>query len=153
RLRETAPTNVTVVEGDALTAEPETLLAAAGQPPGTPYVLVGNLPYNVGTAIVRRFLEAGQPPVRLIDRLQKEVAEGMAAPPGDLGLPGVRVRVHARALKLFNAPPRAVYPPPRVTAAVVRLDVLAAPPVAEAEREGFFRVVRAGFSAPRKQLR
>src|SRR5690606_33175163 len=57
RLREKAPGNVTVVEGDALEADPEALLGAAGLAPETPYVLMGNLPFNVGTAIVRRFLE------------------------------------------------------------------------------------------------
>jgi 16S rRNA (adenine1518-N6/adenine1519-N6)-dimethyltransferase len=55
--------------------------------------------------------------------------------------------------KLFNVPPRAFYPPPRVTSAVLRLDLLQRPVVPLDERERFFRVVRAGFSAPRKQLR
>ena len=85
--------------------------------------------------------------------LQKEVAEGMTAPEGELGLLGVSVQVYARARKLFNVPPRAFYPPPRVTSAVIRLDVLAEPLVKPEGRERFFRIVRAGFSAPRKQLR
>jgi 16S rRNA (adenine1518-N6/adenine1519-N6)-dimethyltransferase len=153
RLREKAPANVTVVEGDALMVEPAQLLEAASLPPETPYVLAGNLPYNVGTAIVRRFLEAEHPPVRLIVMLQKEVAESMTAPEGELGLLGVSVQVYARARKLFNVPPRAFYPPPRVTSAVVRLDVRESALVGPDERDRFFRVVRAGFSAPRKQLR
>jgi 16S rRNA (adenine1518-N6/adenine1519-N6)-dimethyltransferase len=153
RLRATAPANVTVVEGDALTVAPETLLAAGGLAPGTPYVLAGNLPYNVGTAIVRHFLEAEKPPERLVVMLQKEVAEAMAAPQGSLGLLGVSVQAYAKVRKLFNVPPRAFYPPPRVTSAVLRLDLLQRPVVPLDERERFFRVVRAGFSAPRKQLR
>ena len=153
RLRTTAPASVTVVEGDALTVQPAELLAAAGFAPETPYVLAGNLPYNVGTAIVRRFLEAAHPPTRLIVMLQKEVAEAMSAPEGELGLLGASVQVYAKARKLFNVPPRAFYPPPRVTSAVVRLDVYQSPLVSLEERERFFRVVRAGFSAPRKQLR
>ena len=153
RLRDKGFPNLTVVEGDALTVEVEHLLEAAGLPPDAPYALAGNLPYNVGTAIVRRFLEAARPPVRLIVMLQKEVAESMAAPEGELGLLGVSVQVYALARKLFNVPPRAFYPPPRVTSAVVRLDVRETPLIAPDERERFFRVVRAGFSAPRKQLR
>ena len=153
RLRERAPGNVTVVEADALTVEPEHLLEAAGLAPDTPYALVGNLPYNVGTAIVRRFLEAARQPTRLVVMLQKEVAEAMTKPAGELGLLGVSVQVYARARKLFNVPPRAFYPPPRVTSAVIRLDVHHEALVAPEERERFFRVVRAGFSAPRKQLR
>lgn len=153
RLRTTAPANVTVVEGDALAASTGELLGSAGLPPLTPYVLAGNLPYNIGTAIVRRFLEAAHPPVRLVVMLQKEVAEAVAAPAGELGLLGVSVQAYAEARKLFNVPPRAFYPPPRVTSAVVRLDVRETPLVPPDERERFFRVVRAGFSAPRKQLR
>ena len=153
RLREKMPASVTVVEADALTVEPEHLLASADLAADAPYVLVGNLPYNVGTAIVRRFLEAGHPPTSLVVMLQKEVAEGMTAPEGELGLLGVSVQVYARARKLFNVPPRAFYPPPRVTSAVIRLDVLVEPLVKPEGRERFFRIVRAGFSAPRKQLR
>jgi 16S rRNA (adenine1518-N6/adenine1519-N6)-dimethyltransferase len=153
RLRELAPANVTVVEADALAVDGAGLLSDAGLSPDTPFVLAGNLPYNVGTAIVRRFLEDAAPPRRIIVMLQKEVAEGMTAPEGELGLLGVSVQVYARARKLFNVPPRAFYPPPRVTSAVVRLDPYDDPLVSRSEREGFFRVVRAGFSAPRKQLR
>jgi 16S rRNA (adenine1518-N6/adenine1519-N6)-dimethyltransferase len=145
--------NVTVVHADALKVEPAGLLETAGIPIDTPYVLVGNLPYNVGTAIVRHFLESSHPPVRLIVMLQREVAESMTAPAGQMGLLGVSVQVYARARKLFNVPPRAFYPPPRVTSSVVRLDVREQPLVPRDEVERFFRVVRAGFSAPRKQLR
>ena len=153
RLRSKGLDNVFVVEGNALEVEPSGLLEAAGLAPDTPYVLAGNLPYNIGTAIVRRFLEAGHQPKRLVVMLQKEVAEGMTAPDGELGLLGVSVQVYARARKLFNVPARSFYPPPRVTSAVIRLDPYAVPLVGIEERERFFRVVRAGFSAPRKQLR
>jgi 16S rRNA (adenine1518-N6/adenine1519-N6)-dimethyltransferase len=85
--------------------------------------------------------------------LQREVADAVCAATGDMSLVGVSVQAYARARKLFNVPPRAFYPPPNVTSSVIRLDVRETPLVREAERERFFRVVRAGFSAPRKQLR
>ena len=122
-------------------------------PPEPPYVVVGNLPYNAGTAIVRRFLEAGHQPQRLIVMLQREVAESMTAPPGEMGLLGVSVQVYANARRLFNVPPRAFYPPPKVTSTVLRLDVRPEPSVPRDDIGSFFRVARAGFSAPRKQLR
>ena len=153
RLRDRGSANLTVVEADALNVEPRVLLETAGLPPDTPYALMGNLPYNVGTAIVRRFLETDHPPRRAVVMLQKEVAEGVSAAAGELGLLGVSVQVYARARKLFNVPARAFYPPPRVTSAVVRLDLHERPLIDASERERFFRVVRAGFSAPRKQLR
>jgi 16S rRNA (adenine1518-N6/adenine1519-N6)-dimethyltransferase len=70
-----------------------------------------------------------------------------------LGLLGVSVQVYAGPKKLFDVPPRAFYPPPKVTSSVVRLDLMPEPLVPLGEREGFFKVLRAGFSAPRKQLR
>ncbi|HEX5369504.1 MAG TPA: 16S rRNA (adenine(1518)-N(6)/adenine(1519)-N(6))-dimethyltransferase RsmA [Dehalococcoidia bacterium] len=145
--------NVIVVQGDALTVEPRSLLEAADVTPETPYVVVANLPYNAGTAIVRRFLEASRPPKRMVVMLQREVAASMTAPAGETGLLGVSVQVYANAKRLFNVPPRAFYPPPRVVSSVVRLDVRPEPIVPIEERDRFFRVVRAGFSAPRKQLR
>ena len=144
---------LTVVHADALHVTPEELLEAAKLPPNTPYVLAGNLPYNAGTAIVRHYLEADHPPQRLVVMLQREVAESMTAPPGDMGLLAVSVQVYAQARRLFNVPPRAFYPPPKVTSTVLRLDVRPEPLVPRAEMDRFFRVVRAGFSAPRKQLR
>ena len=146
-------TNVVVVQGDALDVDPKGLLEAAEIPSDKGYVVVGNLPYNVGTAIVRRFLEASRPPTRLVVMLQREVAASMTAPAGETGLLGVSVQVYAKAKRLFNVPPRAFYPPPRVISSVVRLDLRDEALVPIEERERFFRVVRAGFSAPRKQLR
>jgi 16S rRNA (adenine1518-N6/adenine1519-N6)-dimethyltransferase len=144
---------LTVVHTDALLVSPADLLEAASLPPETPYVVVGNLPYNAGTAIVRRFLEATHQPQRLIVMLQREVAESMTSPAGDMGLLAVSVQVYADARRLFNVPPRAFYPPPKVTSTVLRLDVRSEPLVPVEEIDSFFRVVRAGFSAPRKQLR
>jgi 16S rRNA (adenine1518-N6/adenine1519-N6)-dimethyltransferase len=142
-----------VVEADAARAAPQELLELGGANEDTSYLMAGNLPYNAGAAIVRNFLEARRPPRTMVVMLQREVAENMVAEPGDLGLLGVSVQVYARPKKLFNVPPRAFYPPPRVTSSVVRLDLLAEPLVPSGERERFFKVLRAGFSAPRKQLR
>jgi 16S rRNA (adenine1518-N6/adenine1519-N6)-dimethyltransferase len=169
RLRETLaishPT-LTVVQQDILTASPEELLNSPsvhpepveGRAPAPattalpPYAVIGNLPYNIGAAVLRHFLEAAPQPRWLIVMLQREVAESVCAAPGDLGLLGVSVQVYAEARRLFTVPPRAFYPPPKVTSSVIRLDVRPEPLVPAAERDHFFAVVRAGFSAPRKQL-
>jgi 16S rRNA (adenine1518-N6/adenine1519-N6)-dimethyltransferase len=155
RLREVLAdeANVTVVQGDALTTAPGDLLTAAGLEDDAPYIVVGNLPYNAGTAIIRRFLEAEHTPLRLVVMLQREVAESITAAPGEMRLLGVSVQVYAQARRLFNVPARAFYPPPKVTSTVLRLDLRPNPLIPVEEREHFFRVVRAGFSAPRKQLR
>jgi 16S rRNA (adenine1518-N6/adenine1519-N6)-dimethyltransferase len=155
RLREqfAANANVTVVERDVLAVNPETLLVEAGLSADSPYAVVGNLPYNAGAAILRHFLEAARQPRSIVAMLQHEVADSIVAAAGRMSLLGVSVQVYARARKLFNVSPRAFYPPPRVTSSVIRLDILEEALISPQERERFFRVVRAGFSAPRKQLR
>jgi 16S rRNA (adenine1518-N6/adenine1519-N6)-dimethyltransferase len=155
RLRErfAADPRLTVIDSDVLSRSPDALLGAAGLPASVPYVVVGNLPYNAGTAIMRHVLEAARPPTRLIVMLQREVAAAIVAAPGELSLLGVSIQVYARPRRLFNVPARAFYPPPKVVSSVLRLDVREEPLVPASERNHFFAVVRAGFSAPRKQLR
>ena len=144
--------NLTVVQRDILTVSPEELLGTTSAAPMPPYAVVGNLPYNIGAAVLRHFLEAQWQPRWLIAMLQREVAESVCAEPGDMGLLGVSVQVYAEARRLFTVPPRAFYPPPKVTSSVIRLAVRPEPLVPAKERQRFFAVVRAGFSAPRKQL-
>ena len=142
------PCNLTVVEGDARKLEPASLV-----PPDSSYKVVGNLPYYAANPIVRRFLEACPPPLSIVVTLQEEVARNITASPGKMGILSVAVQYYASAKLICTVPPRAFRPPPKVTSAVVRLDVLVSPAVNVADREAFFSVVKSGFSAPRKQLR
>ena len=144
---------VTVVHGDVLATPAEALLQAGGVAAGTPYVVAGTLPYNIGAAILRHFLEAAHPPERMVVMLQREVARSICAGPGDLGLLGVATQAYAEPRLLFDVPPGAFAPPPKVTSSVIELTRRETPIVSPAEREAFFTTVRAGFSAPRKQLR
>jgi 16S rRNA (adenine1518-N6/adenine1519-N6)-dimethyltransferase len=148
RLRFEGRDTLNVIEGDALELDPGTVFGRDRD-----YVVVANLPYNVGTAIVRHLLESDRPPSRLVVMLQKEVAESMLARPGHMSLLGIGVQVYATGRKCFDVAPGAFYPPPKVRSTVIRLDVLPRPLVQEDEIDLYFRVARAGFSAPRKQLR
>ena len=85
--------------------------------------------------------------------VQAEVAQSIAAPPGRMSLLSVGVQFYAQARILFYVPPRAFHPPPKVRSAVICLDVRPEPAVAVDDRQAFFRLVQAGFAAPRKQLR
>jgi 16S rRNA (adenine1518-N6/adenine1519-N6)-dimethyltransferase len=142
---------VSVVEADALEATPAELLSAGGG--GTPYAVVGNLPYNVGTPIVRRFLESAVKPRWMVVMLQAEVGQSVAAKPGDMSYLSVQMQLYADARVLFYVPPRAFKPAPKVRSAVVRLDIGDGPAVEVDDREAFLSLVRAGFAAPRKQMR
>jgi len=142
--------NVSVVEGDVLELPVDRLLNNGG---GMPYVVVGNLPYFIGTAIVRKFLTSQLRPARLVVMLQAEVAERMTAQPGAMSYLAVETQLYAEARLLFRIPAKAFRPPPKVQSAVVRLDVRDSPDVEVDSQAAYLEVVQAGFAAPRKRLR
>ena len=142
------PANLTVINADA-----RTLDIAAAVHPAASYQLVANLPYYAASPIIRRFLESDTPPSLLVVMVQREVADAMCAAPGAMSLLSVATQFYAAASVVAQVPPRAFRPPPKVASTAVKLMVRAAPAVAVADREAFFALVRAGFAAPRKQLR
>ena len=142
------PDNLTVRQGDARQVEIADMVGAGGA-----YKVVANLPYYAAAPIVRRFLESESPPSLLVVMVQREVAEAMTAKPGAMTLLSVATQFYAEASVVVQAPPRAFRPPPKVSSTVVKLAVRATPAAAVSDTEGFFALVRAGFAAPRKQLR
>jgi 16S rRNA (adenine1518-N6/adenine1519-N6)-dimethyltransferase len=142
---------VAVVEADVLDITPGELLARDGAI-GGPYAVVANLPYNVAAAVLRHFLEAAQPPNRMVVMVQLEVAEAIVARPGKMSLLSVAVQVYGETRMIMRVAPGAFSPPPAVQSAVVRIGVAPEPRV-DVPLDVFFRVVRAGFGNPRKQLR
>ncbi len=143
--------NVSVVEADVLSISPEEVLTRGGG--RMPYVVVGNLPYFIGSAILRHFLTARARPRWLLVTLQAEVARSIAAGPGKMSYLSVEMQYRAQPRLLFEIPAAAFRPPPKVRSAVVRLDTRQGTAVEVHDREAFFRLVQAGFAAPRKQLR
>lgn len=143
--------NVTLVEADVLSVPPEELLLEGGG--RLPYVVVGNLPYFIGTAIVRHFLAARAQPRWLLVTLQREVARNIAAAPGGMSFLSVEMQYYAWPRLLFEIGPASFRPPPKVRSGVLRLDTREGTAVEVDDREAFFRLVQAGFAAPRKQLR
>jgi 16S rRNA (adenine1518-N6/adenine1519-N6)-dimethyltransferase len=141
---------VAIVEADVLDQTPVELLAGGGA--SAPYVVVANLPYNIAAPVLRRFLEAGVRPRALVVMVQLEVAEAIVARPGKMSLLSVATQVYGTTTMVMKVAPGAFSPPPKVQSAVVRIDVAAMPRV-DVPIETFFKVVRAGFGNPRKQLR
>lgn len=142
------PPSLTTVQADARSVPLDSLVAQ-----GTAYKVVANLPYYAANPIVRRFLEADHKPALMVLTVQQEVAQDMVAVPGRMKLLSVAVQLYAEARLVCSVPASAFSPPPKVTSAVVRLDVRPNTLVPRQEIERFFTLVRAGFSAPRKQLR
>jgi 16S rRNA (adenine1518-N6/adenine1519-N6)-dimethyltransferase len=139
--------NVWVIYQDILTIDVAGLLRP------NPYVVVANLPYYITSAILRHLLESSYRPRRLLLTVQQEVAERLVARPDDMSLLSVSVQFYGAARIVNKLKPAAFWPRPDVDSAVVRIDVYDQPPVAVPDEQTFFRVVRAGFSQKRKQLK
>jgi 16S rRNA (adenine1518-N6/adenine1519-N6)-dimethyltransferase len=140
--------HVAIVEADILGWSPESFI-----PDDISYKVVGALPYNIASAVLRHFLEAKHKPAIIVAVMQKEVAQSIAAQPGDMSLLSVGVQFYGRPSIIQYIPPSGFYPQPKVNSAIVRIDVYAKPPVEVEDEVVFFDVVRGGFSTPRKQLR
>ncbi|MBM2322201.1 MULTISPECIES: 16S rRNA (adenine(1518)-N(6)/adenine(1519)-N(6))-dimethyltransferase RsmA [Marivita] len=144
------PGRLEVIEGDALQID-----ALAHLTP--PIAICANLPYNVGTELLVRWLTpAVWPPVwsSLTLMFQKEVAQRIVAKPGDkaYGRLAVLAQWRCDAYIAMHLPPEAFSPPPKVSSAVVHLRALPAPRF-EADAKVLERVVAAGFNQRRKMLR
>jgi len=140
------PANLTVLQADILSLSPDELSSE-------PYKVVANLPFYIASQVIRLFLEASHKPQRMVVMVQKEVAQRMLAKPGEMSILGVAIQLYSRPRLVTYVPARCFYPPPKVESAVVCLEVYDRPALELADVNAFFRVVRAGFSAPRKQLR
>jgi 16S rRNA (adenine1518-N6/adenine1519-N6)-dimethyltransferase len=114
-------------------------------------VVVGNIPYNLTGALIRKVLDRPPRPRRLSLVVQKEVAERWTATTG-ASLATVAVQVFAEARLGFTIPAAAFTPEPRVDSALVLLEVRDKPAVDVPDMDAFFRLVEAVFQFRRKQL-
>ncbi len=136
-----------LVEGNSLHLSNDDLI-----PAGEPFDVVANLPYSVGTAILRHLLEQPRKPRRITVMLQKEVAERLVAQPPDMSILGVATQFFADPHLAFEVEPAVFIPPPNVESAVVILDVRDDPLLPPELQPLFFKIVNAGFRQKRKQV-
>jgi len=139
---------LTLMLGDALTADE----AALAQ--GRPAHIVSNLPYNVGTPLLIKWLIGAWTPASLTLMFQKEVADRIAAPPGGgaYGRLAVIAQATCEARVVMDVPARAFTPPPRIDSAVVRLTPRADRPSPE-RLDALQTLTAAAFGQRRKMLR
>ena len=150
-LRETLASfsNVIIINDDVLKIEPGALLKE--QKVELPYKVVANLPYYITSPVLRHFLEASAKPQTMIVMVQKEVAEAIAAKPGDMSILSVSVQFYGEPRIVSYVPAQSFYPAPEVSSAILRIDIYPKPKVA-VDEGSFFELVRAGFAARRKQM-
>ncbi len=139
--------NVEIVYGDILTVDVPTLVGEGD------YVVVANVPYYITSAILRTLLEGRKRPRRIIMTVQLEVAERLTARPGDMSILAVSAQFYAKVQIAARLKAAIFWPRPEVDSAVIRLDTYERPPVDAPDEQTFFRVVKAGFSQKRKQLK
>src|SRR5258708_37606760 len=158
--------NVEIIEADILSVDVDSLF---GPKPGlrrpgiefkpTPAKVIGNLPYYITSDILLRLLDYSKYIEMLVILVQREVAERIAAEPGtsDYGLLSATVQLYARVEKLFDLPPSAFAPPPKVFSSALRLTM--APRQQElglagdgVSNDGFIDFLKLSFAQKRKTL-
>ncbi len=146
-LRFASSDNINIVEGDARYIDYDELLSSINR-----YKLVANLPYYAASPILRKFLESEKKPSLIVVMVQKEVAENMTAKPGNMSLLSVATQLYGNPKIIASVPPKAFRPSPKVTSAILRLDVYTKPLLDLECTKPFFFLVKAGFSSKRKQI-
>jgi 16S rRNA (adenine1518-N6/adenine1519-N6)-dimethyltransferase len=139
--------NTEVIFQDILTVDIARLLRP------DPYIVVANVPYYITSAILKHLMENEYPPRRLVLTVQLEVAERLIAKPDEMSILSVSVQFFGRPQIAARLKPTVFWPRPDVDSAVVTIDVYDQPAVDVPSIQTFFRVVRAGFSQKRKQLK
>jgi len=139
--------NLRVINADVLKLSPSELLEEKSH-----YKVVANIPYYITSPVLRHFVEASPKPSLMVVMVQKEVGEAIVAGPGKMSLLAVSLQVYSKPRIISHVPAQCFYPQPKVDSVIVRFDLLSEPAVKVADMDGFFDLVRAGFSLPRKQL-
>jgi 16S rRNA (adenine1518-N6/adenine1519-N6)-dimethyltransferase len=146
-LREASDGRLEVIAGDALQIQPATLGPA-------PRRIVANLPYNISTALLIRWLHAANDVANMVLMFQKEVVDRLTAKPRtkEYGRLSVLAQHVCEVRRLFDVPPSAFVPPPKVISSVAQLTPR---PVADrlANLAPLERVTAAAFGQRRKMLR
>lgn len=145
--REMKDLPIELIEADALTINLHDLW---GNQKG---YLVGNLPYYITSPLIMHFLEQNDVLAEMTVMVQKEVADRLAAKPGNknYGVLSIAVQIAAEVEKVIDVPPQAFYPAPKVSSTVVKLNLRPYPNFT-VDKKDFFRVVKAAFGQRRKNL-
>lgn len=116
------------------------------------YKIVANIPYYLTSHLVRIISESANPPQTAVLLIQKEVAQRLAANPGDLSILGITAQYYWEVSLGIDVPSNLFTPPPKVDSKVVILQRRTKPLFTNVDHKQFFQLVKAGFSAKRKTL-
>jgi 16S rRNA (adenine1518-N6/adenine1519-N6)-dimethyltransferase len=117
------------------------------------YKVVANIPYYLTSSLIRILSEAANPPELMVLLVQKEVAERLAAAPGQMSLLSVSAQLYYEPGLGLVVPAELFEPPPKVDSCVIILHRRQPPLFQDLDTKLFFRIVKAGFAGRRKKLR
>jgi len=115
------------------------------------YKVVANLPYNISSIFLRKFLSRDIKPILMVLMLQKEVAERIIAHPPKMSLLAVSTQFYADSKIIEYVPKENFWPRPEVDSTIIKLEIRSKK--LEVNEREFFRLVKFGFSAKRKMLK
>ena len=116
------------------------------------YKVVANLPYYAANPITRNFLESTRKPTSMVIMVQREVANEMAANPGDMSLLSLAIQIYSTVEPIVDAAPTCFNPPPKVYSTVIKLKPTQETRINFESADDFFKLAKCGFKSPRKQL-
>ncbi|KKQ18293.1 MAG: Ribosomal RNA small subunit methyltransferase A [Berkelbacteria bacterium GW2011_GWB1_38_5] len=154
--------NLTIIHQDALLFNIDVMIASlragAKQSKKITYKVVANLPFNIASPLIRKFLENENQPELMVVMVQKEVAEKIVAQPGnsERGILTLAVEFYAKAEIIQNVSKSSFRPQPKVDAAILKITPYPhtgyADMVEQVDSQLFFKIVKAGFASKRRQI-
>ena len=154
--------NVKIIQGDILKIKPTDYSDPKGTPT-THYKLIANIPYYLTSPLIRKLLESDNPPSEIILMLQKEVAQRICSKPPNMSLLAVSVQFYAVPKIVSYVSKNCFWPSPKIDSAIIKItpfwqnrrpSILPRKEIKIKQVDAglFFKIVKAGFSQPRKQL-
>src|SRR3989344_4049749 len=139
--------NIKIIQGDILKIQNTRYKIR-----NTKYKVAANLPYYIASPVIRKFLEMKNPPKLMVLMVQKEVAQRICAKPPHMNLLAVSVQFYAKPEIISYVSKKSFWPIPKVDSAIIKIIPRHSAFGSASFRERFFRIAKAGFSHPRKQL-
>ncbi len=136
--------NVEVIQGDIRKINTKYYI------PNTRYKIVANLPFYLATSVIRQFLELENPPKEMVLTVQKEVGQRICAKPPDMNILAVSVQIYAKPEIVSYISKKSFWPSPKVDSAIIKITINKKQ--STTDQNLFFKIMKAGFSQPRKQL-
>lgn len=138
--------NIEVINADILKIKSENYFK------NKDYKLVANIPYYLTSPLIRKFLEEKKPPQEIILMLQREVAQRICTKPPHMSILAVSVQFYAEPKIISYVSKNCFWPAPKIDSAIIKIIPKIKTDKKQIDTDLFFKILKAGFSQPRKQL-